>query len=203
MTEKTIYTIGHSNHSLEEFLTLLQDYEVECIIDVRSIPASSYSPQFNQESLKLFLKKNNVQYLYFGEEFGARRTDCLNEKGQVDFEEAMKTPAFLSGVARIERGLEKGYHIALMCSEGNPLECHRFSLLSRFFFDRGINILHILKDGNLASQQYLEKQMINDFMHSKKYHLSEIDEIFGTYSKQDQRKDAYRLKNKEIGYKPQ
>ena len=201
--KKTIYTIGHSNHSLEEFLAMLRVYEVDCVIDVRSVPASSYSPQFNQESLTGYLKKNHVQYLHFGVEFGARRTDCLNEEGQVDFEEAMKTSAFLSGVARLENGLEKGYHITLMCSEANPLECHRFSFLSRYLYDRGMDIVHILKDGNLASHQQLEKQMIDDFMHSKKYHLSEIDELFGTYSPQEQRNDAYRLKNKEIGYKPQ
>ena len=44
--------------------------------------------------------------------------------------------------------------------------------------------------------------MVNDFLHSRKYHLAEVDELFGTYTTEDQLKDAYRLKNKEIGYKP-
>ena len=198
----TLYTIGHSNQSQDEFLTMLQKHGVDCVVDVRSVPASKYSPQFNQDQLRIFLKTHGIQYLHFGLEFGARRTDCLNDEGQVDFEMAVKTPLFLSGVSRLTTGLEMGYHISLMCSEANPLECHRFSLVSRYFNEHGVDVQHILKDAELASHRHLEKQMIEEFLHSKKYHLSEVDELFGTYTAEDQRRDAYRLKNKRIGYKP-
>ena len=120
MTEKTIYTIGHSNHSLEEFLTLLQDYEVECIIDVRSIPASKHSPQFNQDVLEPFLNHHHINYQFFGREFGARRTDSYNQQGQVDFELAVKTDLFQQGIKRINTLLEVN-RVTLMCSEANPL----------------------------------------------------------------------------------
>ena len=69
--------------------------------------------------------------------------------------------------------------------------------------DQGLDVQHILKDGTLASHASLEKEMINQFLHSRKYRLPEVDLLFGTYSQEDQRKDAYRLKNKEIGYKPE
>ena len=144
-----------------------------------------------------------MQYLHFGDEFGARRTDCLNESEQVDFEKAVETPLFQKGVERVMKGLEKGFRIAFMCSEADPLECHRFSLVSRYFYDQGLDVRHILKDGTLASHASLEKEMINQFLHSRKYRLPEIDLLFGTYSEEEQRKDAYRLKNKEIGYKPE
>ena len=62
---------------------------------------------------------------------------------------------------------------------------------------------HILKDGSLVSHAALEKKMINEYLHSKKHRLAEIDQLFGSYTKENQRCDAYRLKNKEIGYKPQ
>lgn len=200
---KKLYTIGHSNQSQEDFLSMLCKHDIDCVVDVRSVPASKYSPQFNQEELKWFLKRNGVQYLHFGEEFGARRLDCLNEEGQVDFEKAVTTPCFLSGVDRLRNGLEKGFHISLMCSEANPLECHRFSLVSRYFFDQGIDVRHILKGAELATHAVVERKMIEEYLHSKKYHLSEVDQLFGIYTAEMQRQDAYRLKNKEIGYKPQ
>ena len=196
-----LFTIGHSNQSQEEFLAMLRRHGVNCVVDVRSVPASKYTPQFNMEQLRGFLKHNDVQYLHFGNEFGARRTDCINEDGQVDFEEAVKTTAFLSGVERIKNGIEKGYHIALMCSEANPLECHRFSLVARYFHENGWDVQHILKDAELASHETLEQQMILEFLHSRKYHVSEVDELFGTYTEEDQRRDAYRQKNREIGYR--
>ena len=198
-----LYSIGHSSQSQEEFLDLLRSHDVNCIVDVRSMPASKYAPQFNQENLKWFLKKNGVQYLHFGEEFGARRTDCLDEDGQVNFELAVKGYAFLKGVKRLMSGLEKGFHIALMCSEADPLECHRFAFVSRYFHEHGVEVQHILKDGGLASQAMLEKRMVEEYLKSRKYHLSEVDQLFGTYTAEEQLRDAYRLKNKEIGYKQQ
>lgn len=197
-----LYTVGHSSHSLEEFLSLLQCHGINCVVDVRSVPASKYAPQFNEESLRRFLKLHDIQYLPFGNEFGARRTDCINDDGQVDFEMAVTTPLFQQGVERLMKGLKSGFRIALMCSEADPLECHRFSLVSRYFHNQGIEVFHILKDAELATQSEVEKRMVNEFLHSRKYHLAEVDELFGTYTAEDQLNDAYRLKNKEIGYKP-
>jgi uncharacterized protein (DUF488 family) len=203
MVEYRLYSIGHSSQTQEEFLALLIQYRINCIVDVRSVPASKYTPQFNEEALKWFLKSQGIQYLHFGDEFGARRTDCIDKDGQVNFEQAVKTSLFQQGVARLMKGLGKGYRIALMCSESDPLECHRFSMVSRYFYDQGVDVQHILRDGNLASHAFLEKEMINQLLHSRKYHLPEVDLLFGTYSEEEQRKDAYRLKNKEIGYKPE
>lgn len=201
MNNLRLYTVGHSNQSLEEFLSLLQHHEINCVVDVRSVPASKYAPQFNEDSLKVFLKLHGIKYLPFGDEFGARRTDCLDEDGQVNFELAVTTPLFQQGAERLMNGLKRGFIIALMCSEADPLECHRFSLVSRYFHNQGIEVFHILKDAELTSQSEVEKRMVNEFLHSRKYHLAEVDELFGTYTAEDQLRDAYRLKNKEIGYK--
>lgn|GEM_PF-4927554 len=93
MDKPTIYTIGHSTHQLDYFLELLKTYSVSCVIDVRSVAASSYNPQYNQEPLSNFLKNNRVTYLHFGEEFGARHRDpdLLDEDGKVDFEKVRKS----------------------------------------------------------------------------------------------------------------
>ena len=196
-----MYTVGHSNQSQEEFLGLLRSHDVNCIVDVRSVPASKYTPQFNMEPLKWFLKSHGIQYLHFGEEFGARRTDCIDDDGQVNFELAIETPNFKRGVDRLMNGLEKSFQISLMCSEANPLECHRFSLVSRYFYDNGLDVQHIMKDAGLVPHKTLEEQMISDYLHSRKYHVPDIDELFDSYTLQDQRRDAYRQKNREIGHR--
>ena len=196
-----IFTVGHSNGTAEELLSLLTLAGIDCVVDVRSIPASAYTPQFNKENIKCFLSNNGIIYLHFGEEFGARRNDSIVD-GQVNFEKAVTTPAFLRGVERIKHGLEKGYLISLMCSEADPLACHRFSMLSRYFYDNGFDVQHILHTKEIKSHEELEKEMIEGMLRKRGSKLPEVDTMFGTYSAEDQRRDAYRLKNAAIGYKP-
>lgn len=196
--DNTLYTVGHSNSTLEKLLSLLQLAGVDCIIDVRSTPASAYSPHFNKESLQRFLKANGILYGHFGEEFGARRTDSIIDD-QVNFAKAVTTEAFQRGVERIRNGLSKGYNIAFMCSEAKPLECHRFSMISRYFVDNGYNVKHILHNETIAPHQVLEKEMIDEYIKKKK--IKEVDLMFGEYDAETQRDDAYKIKNKEIGYK--
>ena len=198
---KRIHTIGHSNIGVDDFLHLLLLHNINCIIDVRSVPASAYTPQFNKEPLKIFLKKHNITYVHFGEEFGARRTDCLID-GQVNFEQAAQTEKFLLGYSRINNAIDLNYNLSLMCSEANPLECHRFSLVSRYLHEHDFDVCHILKDGNIKTHQELENEMINTYLNSRLNKLREIEtNLFGEmYTAEQQRVDAYRIKNKEIGY---
>ena len=195
-----LYTIGHSNHLLTDFLNLLLKYGIDCIVDVRSIPASKYSPQFNKETLQGFLRSYDMDYQFFGFEFGARRNDSFNELGYVDFELTVQTALFQEGVHKLTPLLEKK-NIALMCSEADPLECHRFSLVGRYYHEEGLDVNHILKDATISSHEALEQEMIRDYLHSRRPLLPNIDELFGTYTAEDQRRDAYRLKNKEIGFR--
>ncbi len=195
-----LYTIGHSNHLLTDFLNLLLKYGIDCIVDVRSIPASKYSPQFNKETLQGFLRSYNMDYQFFGYELGARRNDSFNELGYVDFELTVQTALFQEGVHKLTPLLEKK-NIALMCSEADPLECHRFSLVGRYYHEEGLDVNHILKDATISSHEALEQEMIRDYLHSRRPLLPNIDELFGTYTAEDQRRDAYRLKNKEIGFR--
>ena len=195
-----LYTIGHSNHLLTDFLNLLLKYGIDCIVDVRSIPASKYSPQFNKETLQGFLRSYDMDYQFFGYEFGARRNDSFNDSGFVDFELTVQTALFQEGVHKLTPLLEKK-NIALMCSEADPLECHRFSLVGRYYHEEGLDVNHILKDATISSHEALEQEMIRDYLHSRRPLLPNIDELFGTYTAEDQRRDAYRLKNKEIGFR--
>lgn len=199
-----IYTIGHSTHNLEYFLELLNEYNINCIVDVRSNPASSYNPQYNQEPFKNFLKKNNIVYLHFAEEFGARQNDpeLLDDEGILDFELVRKSWLFNKGLERVWQGIEKEYSIAIMCSESNPLDCHRFSMISIGLKNDGFDVQHILKDKNIKSQSELEKDLMDEF----KKKLPEKDLFSQNVSDEEHMQEklniALKLKNKKIGFQP-
>jgi uncharacterized protein (DUF488 family) len=195
----TLYTVGHSTHSIDYFLELLQSQEISCIVDVRSVAASAYNPQFNKEFLSNFLKKHKITYLHFAQEFGARHTDfaVLDSEGQVDFDKIRQTKIFLSGVDRIQKGIEKGFKIAMMCSEADPIECHRFSMISVYLSRNDFEVKHILKDKSVVSNEDLEEEILKKY--AKKIRQSNL---FETVSKEIQLLDAYRVINKEIGFSP-
>ncbi len=196
---KEVYTIGHSNHTIEYFLELLQSQNINCLIDVRSNPVSGYNPQFNKVSLKDFLKSSRIVYMHFGKEFGARHedSDVLDNEGVVDFVSFRKSFAFQQGVERVDMGLDKGYRIALMCSEGNPLECHRFSMISVHLEEIGISVKHILKDKTVKSHIELEKELLKKY--SAKIPRPSLFQ--SSVNEEQQISHAYNLHNKEIGWR--
>jgi len=200
MDKPIIYTVGHSVHQLDYFLELLNEYKVNCLIDVRSVAASAYNPQYNEEPFKNFLKKHGIVYLHFADEFGARQTDpdYLDEEGKVDFEKFRRSWVFKNGVERVWQGVDKGFVISLMCSESEPFDCHRFSMVSVGLDKDGMDVRHILKDKTLKTNAQLEAQLL------KKYDklIPKPDMFNPDVSLEDQIKAAYRLKNKEIGYSP-
>ena len=200
MGNKTIYTVGHSNHSPEVFIDLLQHCSINCLIDVRSVAASAHNPHFNKAPLASFLKKNQVAYLHFAQEFGARHADpaLLDADGTVDFKKVQQAEAFLSGVERVREGLEKGFRIALMCSEAEPFDCHRFAMVSVFLEQKGFEVQHILRDKTLKTNAQLESQLL------KKYHkkLPRPNIFEPDITADHQLAAAYQLRNKEIGFSP-
>ncbi|MCX6239098.1 MAG: DUF488 domain-containing protein [Bacteroidia bacterium] len=194
-----VYTIGHSNHPIDYFRELLEVHSVNCVIDVRSLPASAYNPQFNKDSLSNYLKYNNITYLHFGSEFGARQTekDLLDDFGKVDFDKVRKTNTFLLGVERLKEGLSKGFAISLMCSEADPFECHRFSLISYYLVRNGFVVRHILKDKSIIENSELEKRLL------KKYDKKiPKPTLFDTkvLSEKEKLNLAYRFRNMEVAY---
>jgi uncharacterized protein (DUF488 family) len=200
MDKPVIYTIGHSTHPIDYFLELLQTYSINCLIDVRSVAASSYNPQYNREPLSNFLKKNRITYLHFAEEFGARHTDpdLLDEDGKVDFEKVRKSWLFKNGLARLWFGLDKGFITALMCSEGEPFDCHRFSMISPALEKEGFEVKHILKEKTIKRNADLEKQLLKKY--DKK--IPKPDIFQPNITVEGQLKAAYRLRNKEIAFSP-
>ena len=194
-----IYTIGHSNHTIDYFNELLGAHGINCVIDVRSIPASTYNPQFNKESLSNYLKNNNITYLHFGDEFGARHTEkeLLDEAGKVDFDKVRKSDKFLAGIERLKGGLSKGFMVALMCSEAEPFDCHRFSLISYYLVRNGFIVRHILKDSTLIENSELEIRLLKKY--DKKIPKPTLfDPVILTET--EKLNLAYRFRNMEVAY---
>ena len=200
MDRPIIYTVGHSTHPIEVFLDLLKTFSVNCLIDVRSVAASSYNPQYNKEPLSNFLKANGITYLHFAEEFGARHTDpdLLDDEGKVNFELVRKSWIFKNGVEQLWQKIDKGFTIALMCSEGEPFDCHRFSMVSIALEKDGFEVKHILKDKTTKTNAQLESQLLKKY--EKK--IPQPDMFQPNITLDDQLKAAYRLRNKEIAYSP-
>lgn len=200
MEEPTVYTIGHSTHQIDYFLELLREYKINCVVDIRSVPASAYNPQYNKEPFKAVLKRNDITYLSFAEEFGARQTDpeLLDENGQLDFVRVRKSWFFKQGLERIWQGIHKNFVIAIMCSEAEPLDCHRFSMVSVGLESDGINVRHILKDRTSKSHTELEKELLKKYDNK----IPQNDLFNQNVTIDEQLTAAYRLKNREIGYLP-
>jgi uncharacterized protein (DUF488 family) len=196
--QQLIYTVGHSTHQPEYFLELLHTYEVNCIIDVRSVAASAYNPQYNKEPFSNFLKNNKINYFHFAEEFGARHADpdLLDDEGKVDFEKVRKSWNFKNGVEKLWKEIEKGSIIALMCSESEPFDCHRFSMISIALERDGFEVKHILKDKTLKSNAQLERDLLKKY--DKKIPKPDIFEP--NITPDEQLSYAYRLRNKEIAF---
>jgi uncharacterized protein (DUF488 family) len=151
MNGTEVLTIGHSTHTIARFCELLAISGVTAIADVRSAPYSRYQPDFNRDALQQALIATGIKYVFLGKELGARPNDLgLYEDGRVQYDRLAQTELFRSGLTRVFQGA-KDYRLALLCAEKEPLECHRTLLVGRELEKQGAEILHILADGRLES----------------------------------------------------
>ncbi len=162
MEVHTVLTIGHSNLSIDDFVGRLRANEVTMVIDVRSAPYSRYVPQFNRESIARTLESFRTQYDYCGGALGGRPKSATHYlKGRVDYQSLARSPDFQVALERVI-GLAGSECLVLMCSEGDPLQCHRFLLLSRCLKQFGLGVSHILPDGKVEVQTETESRLLSE-----------------------------------------
>ncbi|HXC35894.1 MAG TPA: DUF488 domain-containing protein [Candidatus Acidoferrales bacterium] len=154
-----LFTIGHSTQSWEQFLERLVRHRIDAVGDVRSSPYGARFPQFNREILERALKGAGIQYVYLGNELGARRTEreCYVD-GVALYDRIARTPAFSAGLDRVRKGGVR-FRLALMCAEKDPLECHRTILVCRELRS-DLEIRHILDDGTLGNHTDAESRLL-------------------------------------------
>ncbi len=153
----TVWTVGHSNHDLEAFVALVQGHQVDYLVDVRSHPYSRFAPHFNREELQATMEGRGVRYVFLGLELGGRpqRDDQLDAKGHALYGMMAREPAFTGAIDRLLRGASE-HRLALLCSCGQPRECHRRLLVGKVLCERGAELRHILPDGDVVVERSVE-----------------------------------------------
>ena len=161
MKDLTVFTIGHSTHSYEHFLSLLRASGITAVADVRTTPFSRHFSHFNEGALRSELKLDGISYVFLGKELGGRPSGRSFYCDRVaDYEKMAKTQMFASGIKRVIEGAKK-FRIALMCSEHDPLDCHRCLLVGRSLREEGVKLVHILGDSSLVSHEAIEEKLLN------------------------------------------
>ena len=160
-SQHTVYTIGHSKHMFDDFVSLLKQHIVTALADVRSAPFSRFNPQFNKDALARDLKAHGIKYVFLGRELGARSDDpSCYENGRVQYGRLARTELFKQGIERVINGAGD-HRIALMCAEKEPLECHRTLLVARALEEQGVEVAHILGDGRLELHRASMKRLLD------------------------------------------
>lgn len=191
----TLYTIGHSNHDAVLFISLLAAHGIETIVDVRSSPYSKYVPHFSKDNVQRILRDANVDYLFLGRELGARREEeqCY-AGGQAKYALVAQLPRFREGLERVLTEVASR-PVALMCSEADPLDCHRTILVCRELLRvrPDLAIVHVLPDGGTETQPAAVDRLIA---------LHKIEpELFGDLnSAQGMAERAYDLQAERVAY---
>lgn len=186
-----IHTIGYAPHTIESFVAALEKFNITAIADVRSKPYSKFKPEFNREDLKKALINHSIEYVFLGDNIGARikAPECY-KNGQANYELISKHPLFQEGIERLLREMET-FSIALMCAEKDPTNCHRTILICKQLKKHKIQIYHII-DANT-----FEEHTKTEYRLMKLYHLDQPDLFM---KNTEQLEEAYNRQGEQIAY---
>ncbi len=146
-----VFTIGHSNHDAQRFLDLLIKHSVQVLVDVRSAPYSRHAPQFNRADIEHLVRAAGIEYRYSGAGIGGKPKDpdLYTPAGVPDYDALAKTPRFQEELTAVS-ALAAETRVAIMCSEANPMSCHRERIIAPILRSWGLRVLHIMPDGSAA-----------------------------------------------------
>lgn len=186
-----VYTIGYAGIMLEKFLDILQKLNISILVDVRSLPKSRYFYQFNDTNLSRTLKNVGIVYENWKEEFGARQENLeFYNDGILNYEIFAQSSQFQNGIEKIKKLQKENKNICLMCSEIDPINCHRAVLCGRNISKQNIKVKHIIakRDGSIKienNEDFEERLMVE----------TKIDNLSKSYRKQG-KKIGYKLTSK-------
>ena len=155
-----IWSVGHSNHSIERFIEILNESGIASIVDLRSQPYSRYTGHFNQIPLQRALETAGIKYTFLGNELGGRPTDKMmyDTVGHVLYGEMAKSQLFNEGLEQLI-AISGQSPTAMMCSEEDPTDCHRRLLVTRVLEELPIPVMHIRGDASIITEQDLAGQI--------------------------------------------
>lgn len=188
---ETLFTIGFERFSIEEFISVLKDNNINLLVDVRSKPHSDRFPAYNRDALKTTLAEHEISHESYAREFGARQKNPnYYTNGVMDFDLFRRSAVFTEGVDKLCKRIQSGEIVALMCHENDPMDCHRAILCSRAFFERGFHVIHLIAGQPAITQETIQSRLIKKFF-SGQFYLGNKNLI----------SHAYREQNKRIGYR--
>jgi uncharacterized protein (DUF488 family) len=163
---ETVWTIGHSTRSMEEFLSALKAHGIEAVADVRSLPGSRRYPHFDSEALAKTLADNRIEYQWIPALGGRRRArpDSPNTAWRSEafrgYADHMVTDAFRAGIEELLE-LARRRRTAILCAEAVWWRCHR-SLIADYLKASGITVMHIFDDKKTEEHPYTPAAHIKD-----------------------------------------
>jgi len=138
-----LYSIGHGNKNIDSFITILDKFKPQLLVDIRSVPYSKTFPEYNKKNLIKKLREKNISYEYFGDKLGGRP-----ENGFSNF---VDTSEFKKNVGKL-LSLSRNQTVILMCSEFDYMKCHR-KFISEIIRKSGIDIKDIDKNGDIVQEE--------------------------------------------------
>ena len=151
-----LFSIGHSSHPFEAFAGLLHAAGIEVLADVRSQPWSRFHTDYRREVLQEKLHAAGIRYIFMGDALGGRPRDPnLYRDGRVNYAAVVQSPTFIEGLDRLI-ALTHTHHVAIMCAERHPADCHRSLLIGNALLSRGADVRHLLAEGGEVLQSELE-----------------------------------------------
>lgn len=161
---KEVFTIGYGSRETGEFIDMLNDYQIDTLVDVRSQPYSRFAPDFCKERLSAILNRSGIDYLFMGNSLGGRPDDshCYTyspqrKKKLLDAKKCETRDFYQRGISQLKRAVSTGRRIVIMCSELEPHECHRGYVLGKTLDGDEIAVSHIGKYGELLSQSQIRE----------------------------------------------
>ena len=151
-----IFTVGHSNHTWDDFAGLLRQHGVEELVDVRSRPVSRFADFANSPTLGRLLEGEGMRYIFMGDSLGGKPSDrsCYDGAGKPDYDEIRSRDFFKMGIGELT-ALAETTTVALMCAEEDPGKCHRRLLIGPCLAEIGIPLSHIRADGSVQGTEDL------------------------------------------------
>jgi uncharacterized protein (DUF488 family) len=189
-----LFSIGHSNIPAERFMAMLQGAGVKTIADVRTTPASRFSPWFSAKPLATLLARHGIGYVRHGDTLGGRPRDAkLYRDGVADYEAMARQPEFQAGIAGLLAAAAQ-CRVCIMCAEREPLDCHRCLLVARALVDRGLSVGHLLHDGTVESHRSTEQRLLAPSGVAEELFVTGQDERLAAAYRRRARAFAYRAK---------
>lgn len=176
--DRVVYTVGHSNHTVEMLLDLLRATRIAALVDTRSVPVSRFAPHFDREPLKAAVEGVGIRYVFMGQSLGGRPAGAgfYDTEGHVRYDRVAESASFLAGIQKLEIAADQAKTV-ILCSEEDPSTCHRHLLVGRVLGQRGARLLHIRADGRVQTDEDLALEVAAKRGEAGQQSLFEEDEV--------------------------